>query len=209
MADAASATAMVHGPWKSACLALPNQRSRGSSGNPCCREGAQGSAPCRAWSRRKCPPSNLPTVAVGAVQLRDRLGCRPCAGWTIRIVPTGRRAACLYLQRFSLRKCAWMSSFGYGLVAKQVGKFSGCSTQSLWRIPASSSFLDKLTSCVCPLTSSTTLCICARFPSAQYCFVCSSSRCSQVAATVAWQACATRLPICQPSSLDRAFRITT
>jgi hypothetical protein len=41
-------------------------------------------------------------------------------------------------------------------VARQVGKFSGCSTQSLCGTPASCSFCARFVSCASPLTSKTT-----------------------------------------------------
>ena len=37
-----------------------------------------------------------------------------------------------YLYSLNVLKCFCICSLGYGLVAKQVGKFSGCSIQSLW-----------------------------------------------------------------------------
>lgn len=41
-------------------------------------------------------------------------------------------------------------------MARQVGKFSGCSTQSLCGTPASCSFCARFVSCASPLTSKTT-----------------------------------------------------
>ena len=60
------------------------------------------------------------------------------------------------LHSFNFLKCCWMLSFWRGAVARQVGKFSGCSIHSLCCMPVSWSFEARFSSCVSPLISNTT-----------------------------------------------------
>lgn len=59
-------------------------------------------------------------------------------------------------QSLRLLKKEATSLFRYGLVARQVGKFSGCSIHSLWATPPASSFCAKFRSWVSPFTSNVT-----------------------------------------------------
>lgn len=74
-----------------------------------------------------------------------------------------------YLKSLNLRSSGWTVSLGYGLRAKQVGMFSGCSIQSLCDTPACVRLSDRPDRAASSGAASTTLCM--ESSSVRYCWV--------------------------------------